>query len=886
MALLAATANVLVSKTALLIRTGSLSSAVPRPVTSPLVSVPTMIPAVHRAEAPAVTADPRDDELLVAVDGFEWVVRRRVENSSKTANEYQSATAKLRDAYLAFVKRSSGAPNAAGSGALDTYLKRGAAVVRLGDQARDARQEYIHLTSAMDDRAGATLDHAWHVFGRVIARQSLMKLHADVGVLRQRGEQLYAAETLEPKEESSLAAAEAEVAKDLGAQRAVLASAQGTPWLADMMADLAALTEIRARFDAYARDSIAATEEFDRSRLALSMQIKSARRAAQSRPETPPSAAPIEAAAAINRPAAAQPAASLVLALPHETTAQLLLAQADPRARALMATVTAALLLVIAGICIGTVRSVLVPVRRILRATHRLAHGEPHARVIPGGIRELATLAVAFNDMAQRLEAAQESARRQHEELEARVVERTHKLKQLAESDPLTSLPNRRHLSETLSDAIRRAALEGATVGVYFLDIDNFKNYNDSLGHVFGDRVLMSVGNRLEEITDGKGFVARFGGDEFTVVCVHSGGLESVREFGLTLADGFHQLLPVDERELRVSVSVGASAFPMHADDADGLLKAADSALFRAKELGRSQLVVFTSSLAETAAARFSTEQGLRRALEQGDFELLFQPEIDLATFDVALVEALLRWRMPDGRLVPPGEFLSVAEQSGLIIDINDWVLRTAMEQAAEWHHGEWPDARVAVNVTPRQLLDERFTDRVLGLLREFRIPPGCIELELTESVLQTGPGTLAVLSQLQAHGIRIALDDFGTGYSSLTSLEQLPLSRIKIDRSLIVNVDTSPRSASIAKAILDLCAGLHLEVTVEGIERHDQLVWLLEQRNVFLQGFLISVPVSSGEVLPIRAFISEKMQDLLLSTRAKASTPPPVEAEHSAVRR
>ena len=465
-------------------------------------------------------------------------------------------------------------------------------------------------------------------------------------------------------------------------------------------------------------------------------------------------------------------------------------------------------------------------------------------------------------------------------------MERTHKLKLLAESDPLTSLPNRRHLSETLNEAIERAALEGATVGVYFLDIDNFKNYNDSLGHVFGDRVLMSVGNRLEEITDGRGFVARFGGDEFTVVCVHPGGLESVREFGLTLAEAFHQLLPVDERELRVSVSVGASAFPMHADDADGLLRAADSALFRAKELGRSQLVVFTSSLAETAAARFSTEQGLRRALAQGDFELLFQPEIDLATFDVAMVEALLRWRMPDGRLAAPGEFLSVAEQSGLIIDINDWVLRTAMQQAAQWHHGEWPNARVAVNVTPRQLLDERFTDRVLGLLREFRIPPGCIELELTESVLQTGPGTIEVLSQLQAHGIRIALDDFGTGYSSLTSLEQLPLSRIKIDRSLIVNVDTSPRSASIAKAILDLCSGLQLEVTVEGIERHDQLRWLLEQRNVFLQGFLISLPVSSDEVVRIRKFMPQKMQDLLLSTRAKASTAPLVEPEQSAVRR
>jgi EAL domain-containing protein (putative c-di-GMP-specific phosphodiesterase class I) len=193
-------------------------------------------------------------------------------------------------------------------------------------------------------------------------------------------------------------------------------------------------------------------------------------------------------------------------------------------------------------------------------------------------------------------------------------------------------------------------------------------------------------------------------------------------------------------------------------------------------------------------------------------------------------------------------------------------VLRTAVERAAQWHRGSWPNVRVAVNVTPRQLLDERFTDRVLGLLSEFRLPPRCIELELTESVLQTGPGTIAVLRQLQSHGIGIALDDFGTGYSSLTSLEQLPLSRIKLDRSLIVNVDTSPRSAAIAKAILDLCAGLQLEVTVEGIETREQFAWLLGQRNVYVQGYLFSVPVASEEIVRLRSSLSERMKDLLLT--------------------
>ena len=531
-----------------------------------------------------------------------------------------------------------------------------------------------------------------------------------------------------------------------------------------------------------------------------------------------------------------------------------------------MAMVTTLVILFITAISILTVRSVLTPVRRILRATARVANGDMRVRVARGGIRELDKLASAFNEMAASLAAAQAQSRAQHENLEATVSERTHKLQQLAQEDPLTSLPNRRHLSALLNAAIECANRDGRYVGVCVLDIDNFKYFNDSLGHVFGDRVLMSVANRLEEIAEGSGFVARLGGDEFTFVYRSAASVEEIEAAGWNLVRAFHSLVSVDGRDLSISVSIGASVYPDHGGDSDVLLRAADSALFRAKELGRSQLAMFTPELTETAATRFTMEQGLRRAIGGAEFELAYQPEINLQSAEIEVVEALLRWRMPDGRLARPGEFLGVAEQSGLISEINAWVLRAAAQDASRWYHGGWPKVRVAINISPRQLLDQRFVQQILALLAEFRLPATCIEIELTEMVLQTGSATIAALRVLQSHGFGIALDDFGTGYSSLSSMEQLPLSRIKLDRSLVAGIDTSTRSAAIARAIIDLCGALGLQVTAEGIERPPQFAWLLGYRDLLLQGYLLCEPVPFEEVLGVKATLASKIHELLLS--------------------
>jgi EAL domain-containing protein (putative c-di-GMP-specific phosphodiesterase class I) len=386
------------------------------------------------------------------------------------------------------------------------------------------------------------------------------------------------------------------------------------------------------------------------------------------------------------------------------------------------------------------------------------------------------------------------------------------------------------------------------------------------MGHAFGDQVLMGIAQRLKQACQDYGFASRLGGDEFTVVYEDAASPDAIGEAGRRLVAIFDEPLAIEGRELVVSISAGASIFPDHGSRAEDLLSAADAALFQAKDLGRSQLAIFTPELLETATRKFTLEQGLRRAIERDEFELVFQPEVSLDTLQMVLVESLLRWRLPDGRQAHPGEFLAVTEESGLIVDVGNWVLRKAIQTASHWHHGEWPDARIAVNVSPRQLLDQRFVDNLQELLREFRLPPRCIELELTESVLQTGPATIDTLRRLRACDIAIALDDFGTGYSSLASLERLPLSRIKLDRSLISRIDTSTRSAAIASAIVGLCKGLSLDMTAEGVERPEQFACLMDHRSIHVQGYLISRPVAEDEVLRLRGKIPQIMQDLLLS--------------------
>jgi diguanylate cyclase (GGDEF)-like protein len=511
------------------------------------------------------------------------------------------------------------------------------------------------------------------------------------------------------------------------------------------------------------------------------------------------------------------------------------------------------------------VRSVVLPVRRLVRATERLAQGENGVSVPRGGAKELDTLAVAFNQMAERLSAAQEIARQYHGQLEAKVEERTRQLKHLAAHDPLTRLPNRRQFLLQLHETLACATADGALTGVFFLDLDHFKNVNDSMGHVFGDRVLQAVAERLRATVGDFGYCARLGGDEFTVVCASARHAEEIERVAHRIVGSFQEPLVVDGRELLMGLSLGASVFPDHGREPEGLLRAADAALFHAKAQGRSRVRVFSPELLEAAAARFATEQGLRRAVERGEFELHFQPEVDIASGEVGVVEALLGWRLPDGSLASPQDFLPVAEDCGLIREIGEWVMQSTIEHAARWREAAWPPVRVAVNVSALQLLDSRFVKRLQKLLIRHRVPPEFIEVELTENVLQTGRDTTEALALLRELGVGVALDDFGTGYSSLVSLQQLPLSRVKLDRNLIATIDTSARSQAVTRAIIALCQSLGLEVTAEGVERNEQLAWLLGYPSMHLQGFLLGRPVAEADLLAALTGMPARMDALLL---------------------
>lgn len=811
------------------------------------------------------------EALVSVVDRFELASQLRAEtNSAMSAAEYTAALDALRrrsNEYLAAGPDKTGIGHAAAD-----YIDHGREVVRVADQRRLARAEHSKLLEAINDRLQITLDGAWKIFGRVMARQSLIQLRVELDAVRQHSERIVFGEAIDASELEALTASENAFVSTFANNATNFAGAQGVDWVEHTRAQFDELIALRVSLAALNSRYDDAIHRFSQKHVSLFAAISAALSAVPA-PSAPP------------EQQTSPPSPSQAPAATTPDVTETALRHVDHHSRNLMAAVTAIVLLLVIALSILTVRSIVKPVRRILKGAGALAAGNPQVHIARGGIRELDTLADAFNDMASRIAAAQAASRHHKETLEETVLERTHKLQTLALQDPLTSLPNRRHLSTLLNDAIERATREKRYVGVYFLDIDNFKNFNDSLGHVFGDRVLMSVANRLEEIADGLGFVARLGGDEFTFVYEDVGSEQAIHETGLRLVQAFQQLLSVDDRDLSVSVSVGASIFPEHGRDAAELLRAADSALFRAKELGRSRLAMFTPELIESAATLFGIEQGLRRAFANHEFELVYQPEIDLATMEVMLVEALIRWRMPDGRLAKPGEFLAVAEQSGLIAQISKWVLRTAVQAAAQWHHGGWPGARVAINISPKQLLDPRFSQSLGELLQEFALPAQAIELELTETVIQTGSTTIAALRLLQSQGFGIALDDFGSGYSSLTSLEQLPLSRIKLDRSLIQSIDSSQRSAAIARAIIDLCEGLGLAVTAEGVERPTQLEWLLANRSIYVQGYLLSDAVPFDEVLQRRSMVIPKLQSILRSlesddayrrpaeTRMKAST-------------
>ena len=808
------------------------------------------------------------DSIRIALQHYQRAVEVRVLNDSAAAEAQLIEAAKD----LETVSRKLQESAQAGLGAAAVFARKtkeyeqaGRDDIQIADDRRSTADSYNTLANDMENRLTASLDGAWKIFGRVLARQSLLQLHAELDDMRRTFVRMDSGE-IDDAAAGAMSAGEAKYAATFAANAKSFARSEGAAWVERMRNDFATLVERRQALMALSANARDAARILDDSQRSAAEAIPRLKKHAANAPAALPAPQSMAASvpAALSAPPPSEAAVPSVDTITTRTTAP------DGRDRRTVGWITVAVLVVLLLVSVSTVRSVALPVRRMLRATERIANGDANIRLPRGGIKELDTLGGSFNHMAAQLAAAREMTRDYQQRLEERVEQRTRQLQHLAEHDPLTHLPNRRQLFVLLNHALERARQHRLRVAVFFVDIDNFKNLNDSLGHAFGDQVLSGIAERLREAAQGFGFAGRLGGDEFTVVYEDAATIEVIRTAGQELVNIFERPLVIDEREIVIRASVGASWYPEHGERGDELLSAADAALFQAKALGRSQLAEFTPALLETATRKFTIEQGLRRAIEHGEFELVYQPEIRLRSMDMVLVEALLRWRLPNGRQAPPAEFLAVTEESGLITEVGNWVLRKAIETASHWHHGQWPQARVAINVSPRQLLDRRFVDYVQGLLREFRIPASCIELELTESVLQSGPATIEALHHLRALDIPIALDDFGTGYSSLASLENLPLTRIKLDRTLISSIDTNPRSAAIAAAIIRLCCDLNLEMTAEGVERLEQFAILAEHPSIDMQGYLISKPVAESEVIAVKGLMPQLVQNMLLESSSR----------------
>ena len=416
--------------------------------------------------------------------------------------------------------------------------------------------------------------------------------------------------------------------------------------------------------------------------------------------------------------------------------------------------------------------------------------------------------------------------------------------------DALTGLANRRLFQEHLTLALALAQRRSRLVAVLFLDLDHFKLVNDSLGHSVGDALLRQVAARLKSSVREGDTVARVGGDEFTIVLQELGKREDAGVVAQKVLRTIADPIDVGGHRLYVTTSIGITLFPDDGDDAETLLKNADNAMYRAKAEGRNMYQMATQELNRSTQDRMTLENGLHVAIERGEFELFYQPQIDVRTMRIIGMEALLRWHHPERGLVLPAEFIGVAEERGFIVVIGDWVLRTACRQARLIHDRcGIPNFRVAVNISARQFRDQSLVQTIEAALADSGLSPSCLELEITESVaMENVELTLSILSTLRKTGISVAIDDFGTGHSSLSYLKRFPIDALKIDRAFVEDLPDRMEDAAIVKSVIQLAHGLNLRVIAEGVETRPQLDFLKAHDCREMQGHYFSIPLPAGE--------------------------------------
>lgn len=422
-----------------------------------------------------------------------------------------------------------------------------------------------------------------------------------------------------------------------------------------------------------------------------------------------------------------------------------------------------------------------------------------------------------------------------------------------AHFDTLTGLPNRILLTDRINTAITRAGLHGRSVTIAVADLDNFKVINESLGYAGGDRLLRLAAERLQSRVQAEDTVARLGGDEFALVFADDVSERLLSNEIKGIVEAFGKPFVLDGRELFVTVSIGVVFSPQDGNDVETLLTNAESAMYRSKDQGRNTFQTYAAEMNARINERLELDGRLRRALERGELLLNYQPQIDLHTNRINGAEALLRWKHPDLGIMPPGKFIPLAEETGLIIPIGEWVIRTACMQNKAWQEAGLAPIVVAVNISARQFRQTDLVRSVAAILEETGLDARYLELEVTESaIMHNAQEVISTLLKLKSMGVQLSIDDFGTGYSSLSYLKRFPVDRLKIDQSFVRDIATDPESAAIAQAVITLGHSMNLRVVAEGVETLEQLAFLRAHQCDEKQGYLFSRPLPGGEFVKL----------------------------------
>ena len=423
------------------------------------------------------------------------------------------------------------------------------------------------------------------------------------------------------------------------------------------------------------------------------------------------------------------------------------------------------------------------------------------------------------------------------------------KMAHLAQHDYLTNLPNRVLLNDRIAQAITLANRHQTQVALLFLDLDNFKHINDSLGHATGDKLLQSVTKRLKDCVRESDTVSRQGGDEFVILLAENNNSNDAALSAQKILDELKAIHTIDKNQLHITTSIGISLYPTDGLDAEALLKSADTAMYYAKEKGRNNYQFFMPEMNTREAERLIIESHLRLALEKQQFTLSYQPKVNLITGQITGAEALLRWQHDEWGELLPNAFIAVAEDSGLIVPIGRWVLRHACKQAKSWQNKGMQGITVAINITAQEFLQKDFVEDVRATLIEARLEPHFLELEITESVLmRDAERSKKILDQLNQMGIKLAIDDFGTSYSSLSYLQRFPINVLKIDQSFVQNIGTANDDGIIVSAIISMANSLSLSVVAEGVENSHQLAFLKAHHCKEGQGYFFGHPLKAEQ--------------------------------------